>query len=59
MFDAKGKDNTQTNDAESLCKSCRFRNPNAVNDYCKVDREFRAKVGICKDYEEEENEDHL
>ena len=50
MFDKDGKDNTQTNEADSLCKSCRFRTPETLNDYCRLDREFRAQVGICHNY---------
>ena len=49
MFDKDGKDNTQQQ-GESLCKSCRFRAPDTLNDYCRLDREFRAKVGICHNY---------
>ena len=56
MFDKEGKDNTMSNNAKSLCESCRFRNPNTVNDYCRLDREFRKSVGICKDYQEYKNE---
>ena len=56
MFDKEGKDNTQQGVAKSLCESCRFRNPNTVNDYCRLDREFRTSVGICKDYQEANDE---
>ena len=50
MFDKEGKDNTQQGEAKSLCKSCRFRSPVTLNDYCMLDREFRTKVGICRNY---------
>ena len=54
MFDKDGKDNTQQGEAESLCKSCRFRHKDTVNDYCMIDREFRRAVGICHIYYPEE-----
>ena len=56
MFDKEGKDNTQSNNAKSLCESCRFRSPDTLNDYCRLDREFRIAVGICKDYQEANND---
>ena len=52
MFDKQGKDNTMSNNAKSLCESCRFRSPDTLNDYCRLDREFRKAVGVCKDYED-------
>ena len=54
MFDKDGKDNTQQGEAKSLCKSCRFRSKDTVNDYCMIDREFRRAVGICHIYYPEE-----
>lgn len=57
MFDKEGKDNTQYGKAKSLCDSCRFKSPDTLNNYCRIDREFRKAVGICRDYEEVNHED--